>query len=128
MKAQIFWKVYFWFLAVVVLAFLTGSIMGPVSAIKTIDIPLSLTALAGLFGFAYQRSILMKIFWKVLLPVVVVWDLIANFLWNGVSGLRDFAWFEIVFVIAVYYVLFLAEYVALYLYGFRSEKIWNKQG
>lgn len=128
MKTNILWKVYFCFLTAVVLVFLGGSITGPVSAIKIIDIPLSLIALAGLFGFAYQKSILMKTFWKVLLPVVVVWDLFANFLWNGVSGLRDFAWLEIVFVIAVYYVLFSAEYAALYLYGFRSKKIWNKEG
>jgi hypothetical protein len=128
MKTQIFWKIYVWFLTVVVLVFLGGSITGPVSAIKIIDIPLSLIALAGLFGFAYEKSILMKTFWQALLPVVVVWDLFANFLWNGVSGLRDFAWLEIVFVIAVYYMLFSAEYVALYLYAFRSEKIWNKEG
>ena len=128
MKTNILWKLYFWLLVFALLALNGAAVKRGFSMRDAIDVPISLTGLAGVFGFAYQKSIFVSIFWRVFLPVIFVWDIFANFLGNGVSGLRDFTWLEIVFVIAVYYVLFSAEYVALYLYAFRSEKIWNKEG
>lgn len=128
MRTHIFWKIYFWFLLVVVGLLFGASLVLGLDMIKILDSPVSLIALAGLFGFAYQKTIGGSIFWKVWLPFVVVWDIFVNFLWNGVSGLYDLSTLEIAFVIAIFYLLFLGEYVALYLYGFCSPKIWSKSG
>lgn len=63
MKTHIFWKIYFWFLLVVVVA---------------------------LFGY------------------------------HGLD------WLEAIAVIAVFYAIFMAEYVAFCLYAFRSKTIWRQ--
>lgn len=128
MKTRLYWRIYFWFLAVVVGFLFGGSITQGLTVIKLVDVPVSLIALAGLFGFAYQKPLWISAFWKVWLPFTVVWDTFANFLRNGVSGLHDLSTIEIAFVVAVFYLLFLGEYVALFLYGFRSEGIWSKTG
>ncbi len=62
MKTHIFWKIYFWFLLVVV-GFLFGGflVQGP-DMIKLLDFPISLVSLAGLFGYAYQKSIGERLF------------------------------------------------------------------
>jgi len=126
MKIHILWKVYFWFLTVVVLALLGGSIMQGVTAIKIVDIPISLVALAGVFGFAYQKSVLTGVFWKAWLPVVILWDIFANFVWDGRAQMEGLGLLDIIVVVAFFYLLFLPGYIALYQYGFRSERIWNR--
>jgi len=126
MKSHIFWKIYFWFLLVVVGFLFGGFLVQGLDMIKILDFPISLVSLAGLFGYAYHVSIGESLFWKAWLPVVFVWDVSTNFLWNGVFGFHGLDRLEVIAVIAVFYAIFMAEYVALFLYGFRSEAIWRK--
>ena len=103
-----------------------GFLVRGLDMIKLLDFPISLVSLAGLFGYAYQQSIGERLFWKAWLPVVFVWDVATNFLWNGLFGFRGLDSLEMVVIIAVFYAIFVAEYIALFLYGFRSEAIWRK--
>src|SRR3989338_2047058 len=123
---RLFWKIYFWFLLVVVGFLFVGFLVRELDMIKLLDFPVSLVSLAGLFGYAYQKSIGESRFWKAWLPVVFVWDVSTNFLWNGVFGFHGLDRLEVIAVIAVFYAIFMAEYIALFLYGFRSEAIWRK--
>lgn len=126
MKTNILWKIYFWFLVMVVGAFFGASLVQGLDAVKIIDFVISLISLAGLFGFAYRRKIGVSLLWKVWLPVIVAWDAWTNFLWNGLSGFHGLAWLDVIVVGAVFDAIFAGEYIALYLYGFRSEEIWRK--
>jgi hypothetical protein len=126
LKTLVFWKIYFWFLLVIVGALFGGSLVLGLDMIRILDFPISLTSLAGLFGYAYQKGIGVSLFWKAWLPVVVLWDLSTNFLWNGLMGFHGLDRLEVIAVIAVFYAIFAGEYLALYLYGFRSQKIWRK--
>jgi hypothetical protein len=123
---NLFWKIYFWFLLVVVGFLFGGFLVQGLDMIRLLDFPISLASLAGLYGFAYQKSIGASLFWKAWLPVVILWDLTTNFLWNGIFGFHGLDWVEAVAVIAVFYGFFTAEYVALFLYGYRSEEIWRQ--
>jgi len=125
-KTHLFWKIYFWFLLVVVGFLFGGFLVQGLDMIKILDFPIALVSLAGLFGYAYQQSIGESLFWKAWLPVVFVWDISTNFLWDGLFGFHGLDRLEVIAVIAVFYAIFMAEYVALFLYGFRSEAIWRK--
>src|SRR3989338_770984 len=119
MTNRLLWKIYFWFLLMIV-GFLFGGFLGQgLDMIKALDFPISPVSPAGLFGYAYQKSIGVSLFWKAWLPVVMVWDLSTNFLWNGLFGFYGLDWLEMVAVIAVFYAIFIGEYAVLYLYGFR---------
>lgn len=126
MKTNIFWKIYFWFLLAIVGFLFGGFLVQGLDMIKILDFPISLVSLAGLFGYAYHKGIGVSLFWKAWLPVVFVWDVSTNFLWDGVFGFYGLDWVEVTALIAVFYGIFMAEYVALYLYGYRSGKIWEK--
>ena len=127
MKTNIFWKIYFWLLALALLALNGVAVKRGFNIRDALDVPIALIALTGVFGFVYQRSFFTSIFWKAWLPVIILWDIFANFFWGGIGEMQDFTWQETVAVIAVFYIAFLPGYVALYLYGFRSQKIWSRQ-
>lgn len=126
MTSRLFWKIYFWFLLVVVGFLFGGFLVQGLDMIKLLDFPISLASLAGLYGFAYQKGIGVSLFWKAWLPVVILWDLTTNFFWSGVFGFHGLDWVETVAVVGVFYGIFTAEYVALFLYGYRSEQIWRQ--
>lgn len=126
MRGQILWKIYLWFLVVVVGALYGASIREGLNVVRILDIPVTLISLAGVFGFAYRKSIWTSAFWKIWLPLVIVWDIFANFVWGGKSQMRDLGLIDIVFVAAVFYAVFLPGYIALFLYGFHSEKVWAR--
>lgn len=128
MKTNILWKLYFWLLVFALLALNGAAVKRGFSMRDAIDVPISLTGLAGVFGFAYQKSIFVSIFWRAFLPVIFVWDIFANFFWGDISDMQDFTWLETAAVIVVFYIVFLPGYVALYSYGFRSQKVWSRTG
>ena len=117
---------YFWLLATALAALNGVAIRRGFSVRDAVDVPISLAGLAGVFGFVYQRSILTSLFWKAWLPVIILWDIFANFFWGGIGEMQHLTWLETVAVTAVFYIVFLPGYVALYLYGFRSQKVWSR--
>lgn len=87
-----------------------------------LDLPISVIALVGLYGYAFRKRIVHPNFWKVWLVVIVLWDMFYNLVLSGWTHLElpDMA----VFFLA--YGILLPEYFALYMYGFRSEELWQK--
>lgn len=126
MKTNILWKIYFWLLALALLALNAAAVKRGFSVRDAVDVPISLVGLTGVYGFAYQKSMLTSIFWRVFLPVIILWDIFANFFWGGMGEIQVLTWLETVAVIVVFYIVFLPGYVALYLYGFGAQKIWSR--
>lgn len=80
-------------------------------------------SLVGVFGFAFSRTILNRRLWQIWLPGVVIWDsavLTEEYLHEPMAV--D-SWFILAYVL-VGVILVLPEYVALYLYGYRSNLLW----
>jgi hypothetical protein len=120
------YKVYAWLLTI---AFGYSSIETFISnQMKTydyIDLPFTIFGLVGLFGFVYKRAILNPFIWRLAFIVIIFWDAVYSiFLYDYQTdtdlglGFKLGAVFFITVVLAPYY-------VALYLYGYRSEGIWN---
>ncbi len=104
------WKIYSWVLAAILgLAYFT-ILLGTVTAPKIIDIPISLVALVGLFGYAYKKKIGTKLFWQIWLILLILWDILYNFFLMRYPDIPNG-------LVAAGILIFLPEYIALYNYS-----------
>lgn len=110
-----FWKLYFWvFIVLIIIGYSAEGADKSWGFI--IDTPLTICAFAGLFAYAYRKKILNKHFWKIFLPVYVLWELYYNiFLLEEPSFSNP----EERIYIIIGYSLFVPFYVALYRYAFK---------
>ena len=120
------WKIYLW--AIVSLIVLAYASFGPawMQPLDYIDFAISTVGLVGLFGYAYSRQIFSEEFWRIWLPIEVIWDLtyilvvtrmgLGNQIDDAPTNtLEDLLWMLIV----------LPLYVALFRYGHRSAALWR---
>jgi uncharacterized RDD family membrane protein YckC len=117
-----FWKIYFWFLAVVlVLACFTEDIT---DAWNILGLLIFLLALVGLFLHAYKKKLFNANFWKMFFPIYIVWNLAYDILIEPkISGEN----IELIPYLLAFMILF-PLYVALYLYAFKFfDEIPNYQ-
>ena len=118
------WKIYFWCLSILLL-FTYGSIFSDSpSAVDFLDAPFSGIALSGLFAFAYGKRFVNRHFWRVWLIVIVCWDLIYNLVFTHYLGIAHPELTGSVAETLMGLVLLMPEYIALYLYGYRSDNLW----
>jgi hypothetical protein len=121
------WKVYFGFImallgAVIWSDFVHGKPLGVVDVIDYLAASFSLVAL---YGFAFSKAILQKHVWRLVLPAVICWDLYLigkDYIQN--DGSLD-VWFSALLT-GVMLLLLAPLYVAIYLYGYRSEALWKE--
>ena len=89
-----YWKLYAWFilvlnvLAVLFFSPLMTKVVGfdflaelgiALRGIAWIDVPISVAALVGVFGYAYRRPIATRGLWGTCAVLVVAWDMLVNF-------------------------------------------------
>ena len=72
------WKAYFLFVVISE----TYSIFnfGSIRIWEMIDLPITVLSCVGLFCFCWKKSILKPIFWRIFLPILVIWDLFYLFI------------------------------------------------
>lgn len=122
---KFWWKLYFWLMIslVIVAAFYELYDENAMEVSDVADYGTWLFSLAGVFGFAYSKVFLHRRLWRVWLPIIVVWDigfLVKQYLQDPVELDPSLLVFT-----AVFFVLIVApQYLALYLYGYRSNALW----
>jgi len=127
MKLRNLWKIYFFISLITLLVSPFYYVLEP-STFKikdAIDYIVWSIGLLGLFGFAYQRRIINVLFWKVWFFILVVWDTsftINSFFEEPVK----FDGLSIFIAAMIFIVLILPQYFAIYLFGFKSAQIWNR--
>ena len=133
------WKIYFWFITLLLSA-ATGLLMtdsvgillpdegGPIfdeswNWLDWLSIPITWIGIVGFFGFTYKKIIGEQNFWKRWLIFVLIFD-ISNTVYDYYPEgfVTEDMWFDI-----LAYSLFIPYYVALYLYGYKSDSLWNPQ-
>lgn len=122
------YKVYWWFLLLMIGYFSYDLyILNEAKIYDYIDLPFTIFGLVGLFGYAYKKAIFNSIVWKWSFFIIIFWEtLYSIFLYdhqtvNDLSiGLKTGA---TIFI----YAFLLPYYIALYLYGYKSDRIWNNQ-
>jgi hypothetical protein len=110
---MVFWKIYFFFIVLLSVPLYLGGASGQ-SVEFAIDLAFFVVLMVGFCGFAWRKKIANSLFWKLFFPVCVIWNLgHAYYTFDGV--------FTVV-VTAIY----LPTLIALFLYAFRSEDLWNQ--
>lgn len=84
-----------------------------------LDLALTAVALAGILGFAYRRRLVGADLWKAIAVVFPAWNFVYQFHLEGGSLALVGSWLPI-------HVMLLPGYVSLFLYGYRSEALWEK--
>ena len=110
---MLLWKIYFFFIAILsVPLFLIGA-SGQSVELAT-DLGLFVVLMVGFFGLVWRKKIINNLFWKVFFPVCVIWNLgHAYYTFDGI-------------VTIVLTAIYFPTLVALFLYAFKSEEIWNR--
>lgn len=109
-----FWKIYFWFIVVILF-------LGNITDLDSfggiwdfVDLIVSIGGLMGLFLYAYKKRLFNAVFWKIYLPVCVIWDLCFNIvIYPSTSGQP----FEPIEFIGFFFLI--PVYISIYLYAFK---------
>ena len=128
---MLLWTIYFWLMALLVGASAIGRVYlfftrEIVTAYDLIESLISLVAIVGLFGFAYQTPIATPTFWKVvwiLLMLTWIWSFFGakNVEMIEKTGLaKGAAIFSLISMLAV------PALVGLCIYSFRSATLCNR--
>ena len=130
---QVFWKAYLFFCliltgAIILASFAFPKEMEPWGSFDYIQAVLWLVGIVGLYGFAYGRGFGRVVYWKIIFLIILAVDVIYPMLflideWPAVieESSGEFGYF--LFTGWVFVVPF---YIALYLYGWRSEALWER--
>ena len=121
------WKIYAWFLAFLLAVGYGVLIWEGIEVRDIVDMLISLVALIGVFGYAYKRKIISEDLWRVWFFVIIGWDIFYNLVLEDFTEFSEFTTIEISIVIIIMLILIIPEYIALFLYGFRSEALWKPQ-
>ena len=128
---MLIWVVYFWVVAVATVLSALGRLYlyftrgGVVTAYDLVESILALSALGGLYGFAYQSPVGTPAVWKAMFALLV-----AAWLWNLAAPksqviVDKFGAGKGGAALAALLMLAVPEIVGLYLYGFRSQALWK---
>jgi hypothetical protein len=123
---KFWWKAYFWSIGLLAVSAIASSVyeQDHVEAFDVIDYATWIFSVVGVFGFAYSKPILHKRLWQIWLPLVIGWDLaaLARQYMADPSEADPLLFATVVLIVGI---LFVPEYVALYLYGYRSDSLWS---
>lgn len=125
------WIVYFWFIAILVAISAIGRIYlfakrDAVTIFDLIESLISLVAIVGLYGFAYQMPLVSSLFWKMiwfLLLMTWLWSLFGA---KNVEMIEKIGMANGTAVIALTSAIGIPTLVGLLFYSFRSDSLWNR--
>ena len=134
-KRSIFWKIYFWLIICVSVWGLNYTLSHENSGlIEIIDIPMTLIATIGLFGYVFSKRIYKQSFWICFFWILLAYSLVSPFLSEiEFSPPDDPEWsaaeintFSMILGFVLIIPLILPSYIGLLLYALPSNKLWKK--
>ena len=122
------WKIFFWIILVIELLSVSVALIDHEENIYelTAETLFYTAILLGLFGFSYNKKIIIRVFWGYLIPIGLIWDIytISSIGWTEMETSEEL-YFSIGFLIVIGLPLLVLQYTALYKYCFRSPEIWS---
>ena len=119
------WKIYFWFLVVIVVNGYSSMFSAYLIFYDYLDIPFSILGLVGLFGYAYKKKLLCPNIWKICFFLIVIWEIFNTFFIPFHANRELVGQNEEFYVKFISLFIALPLYISLFLYGFRSKEIWQ---
>jgi hypothetical protein len=114
-------KVYFWIFIILypVLFIFELSESEPLEITDYLDYVIGIVVLLGVFGYCYQKRIFNNAFWRIYLPLVVVWDSLIMFKeLKGDPDLSDPIFILLMAIITL--IVVVPGYIGLYLYSYKT--------
>lgn len=123
------WKILFWIVFILeILSFGLLIAEDSLFSFKTIcEVLVYIPVLLGLFGYAYNKAILFPAFWKILIPVGVIYDawmIFDDFKESALESDPSFAIAVFGVVIILFLPMMFFQYLALYYYSQNKNNIW----
>lgn len=116
---HMWWKLFTAYFAVTTLYFELAP--GSLDAWDILDLLIVVLGIIGMIGFSFKKPLLWPVFWKVYLPINILWNL-----WHpdsrtvpGIPGVPFWL------VVAIGVTAAIPFYAAIFVYGFRQRKLWN---
>ena len=137
-KRSIFWKIYFWLIICVSVWGLNYTLSHENSGlIEIIDIPMTLIATIGLFGYVFSKRIYKQSFWICFFWILLAYSLVSPFLSEiefsppddpelSAAENKFINTFSTILSFVLIIPLFLPAYIGLLLYALPSNKLWKK--
>jgi hypothetical protein len=125
------WKIYFWFLLLVIVAIFGYDTYDVIngSDINYYNIPIhtiQILALLGVFGYIYQRCYFHVNLWKTIFYIQIIILLYSCYIVLTEFSLSNLNQSGIAFLLFFTIALMAPEILALYLYSYKSNKLWLK--
>ena len=122
-KRKIWWKLYVWLVTVLIYLSIAYDLysVGIYVLNRTAELAVVIFSIVGLFGFAYDQSIFRRLIWQLWLPFIVFWDVWGWYEFYSVQSTK----LDAILDLLPYVLLSIPEYIALYLYGYRSTALWG---
>jgi hypothetical protein len=124
-----FWRIYAVVFALVSLINYSVLMKASPGMWDYLDMAISVGALMGFVGFAFEFRIISMNLWKVYFFLAISWDIFYSFIIVKMLDLavhlpneEKMTWATL----AVSFALLIPEYICLYLYGYRSEPLWEE--
>ena len=86
-----------------------------------------LKIIVGLFGFCWEREIFSRLFWKCFIPVLIIWKILYGYFipeLDKIAQINPPQWYEST-DLAITWCLNILWLIALYLYAFRRQELWE---
>jgi hypothetical protein len=117
------YKAYFWFFLFLLVLTYGQLLSGQPTVYDLMDLPFSLVALAGLFGFSHTRRVINHRFWMAYFPVQIAWDLfyLSKKTYDLPLG-SSLAQFNVGLFFSC--LLVAPFYIALFHYAYRNASLW----
>jgi hypothetical protein len=127
-RGTIGWKIFFFIILSLQMLSFTDSIQNIIIAkdilISLLDLIIYPLVLVAIFGFSFRKKILHRTVWKILFPVVLLYDVvvIANMFINS-DQVFDTLTLAIIYLVLSPLMVF--QYIALYKYAFSKIIPWE---
>jgi hypothetical protein len=127
-KISFFYKLYLWFTLIIFgSVFYELYFLNEAGIFEYIDIPFTIFGLIGLFGYVYKKAIFNITIWKWYFFIIIIWDIVYTIFLFDTHITQDLSLGVKTGIFIFGFALFLPYYVALYLYGYKSDCVWNNQ-
>lgn len=125
-KKMFWWKIFFWLLVLLEGAAFIAVLWGEDALAwdDTCEMVIYVFVIAGVFGFAYGRTLFTERFWRCLIPVAALWDIFLTGQGVYEAWHQEYFFVGVAIVAVLFGPVMFFQYLALYKYAFQSRPLW----
>ncbi|HVK98427.1 MAG TPA: hypothetical protein VM553_01370 [Dongiaceae bacterium] len=122
------WKAFFWFLLVLEVLSVWSMVEDAEPLIDMLlDVAIYTFVLLALYGYSYNKPLLTRSVWKLLIPIALAYDIysLTELDIDDVESKAEMI-FLVVFCVVVIGPITVLQYMGLFRYAYRADEIWRR--